>query len=51
MAAKFGVFVDETHDKLPSLYWLPKLHKLLMTNESRSLLIVVHVHILSCLDF
>ena len=27
MAAKFGVFVDEDHSKLPSLYWLPKLHK------------------------
>ena len=27
MAAKFGVFVDEDHNKLPTLYWLPKLHK------------------------
>ena len=27
MAAKFGVFVDEDHSKLPMLYWLPKLHK------------------------
>ena len=27
MAAKFGVFVDEDHSKLPKLYWLPKLHK------------------------
>ena len=27
MAAKFGLFVDEDHSKLPSLYWLPKLHK------------------------
>ena len=26
MAAKFGVFVDEDHSKLPTLYWLPKLH-------------------------
>ena len=26
-AAKFGVFVDEDHSKLPTLYWLPKLHK------------------------
>ena len=25
MAAKFGVFVD--HSKLPTIYWLPKLHK------------------------
>ena len=27
MAAKFGVFVDEDHSKLPTIYWLPKLHK------------------------
>ena len=26
MSAKFGVFVDEDHRKLPTLYWLPKLH-------------------------
>ena len=24
MAANFGVFVDEDHNKLPTLYWLPK---------------------------
>ena len=27
MAAKFWLFVDEGHSKLPTLYWLPKLHK------------------------
>ena len=27
MAAKFEVFVDEDHSKLPTIYWLPKLHK------------------------
>ena len=27
MAAKFGLVVDEDHSKLPTLYWLPKLHK------------------------
>ena len=27
MAAKFGAFVIEDHSKLPTLYWLPKLHK------------------------
>ena len=27
MAAKFWLFVDEDHSKLPTLYWLPKLHK------------------------
>ena len=27
MAAKFGLFVNEDHGKLPTLNWLPKLHK------------------------
>ena len=27
MAAKFMLFVDEDHSKLPTLYWLPKLNK------------------------
>ena len=27
MVAKFGVFVDEDHSKLPTLYRLPKRHK------------------------
>ena len=27
MAAKFGAFVDDDHSKLPSLNWLPILHK------------------------
>ena len=27
MAAKFWLFVDEDHSKLPTLYWLPILHK------------------------
>ena len=27
MAVKFGLFVDEDHSKLPTIYWLPKLHK------------------------
>ena len=27
MAAKFGVFVDEDHSKLPTLYLLPKPNK------------------------
>ena len=27
MAAKFVLFVDEDHSKLPTLYWLPKIHK------------------------
>ena len=27
MSGKFSVPVDEDHSKLPTLYWLPKLHK------------------------
>ena len=27
MTAKFVVFAGETQDKLPQLYWFPKLHK------------------------
>ena len=27
MVAKFGVFVDDDHSKLPTLYWLPNRHK------------------------
>ena len=27
MAAEFGLFVDEDHGGLRTLYWLPKLHK------------------------
>ena len=27
MVAKFGVFVDEDHSMLLTLYWLPKLYK------------------------
>ena len=27
MTTKFSVFVDEDQSKLPTLYWLPTLHK------------------------
>ena len=27
MTTKFGLFVDEDHSKLPTIYWLSKLHK------------------------
>ena len=33
LAAKFGLFVDEDHSKLPTLYWLHNLHK--RPNKSR----------------
>ena len=49
MAAKFELFVDEDHSKLPTIYWLPKLHK--RPYESRFMVILVHVLLLSCLFF
>ena len=47
MTAKFGVFVDEDHSKLPTLCWLPKLHS--RPYKSQLLLILSHVLLLSCL--
>ena len=44
---KFGVFVEENHGKLPTLYWLPKLRKKPLNHVL--LLILVHVLLLSCL--
>ena len=50
MAAKFGEFVNEDHSKLPTIYWLPKLHK--RPYKSRCfLLILVHVQLMSSLFF
>ena len=49
MAAKFGVFVDEDHCKLPTIYWLPKHHKLPF--KSQLLLLLVHILLLTCLYF
>ena len=46
---KFGLFVDEDHSKIPTLYWLPKLHK--WPYKSRFIAILVHVQLLSCLFF
>ena len=46
MAAKFGVFVVEDHSTLPTLYWLPKLHKRLISHDL--LLILVHVLLPIC---
>ena len=51
MAAKFGLFVDEDHRKLPTLYWLPKLQKRPLAISRVLLLILVHVQLLSCLFF
>ena len=49
MTAKFGVFVDEDHSKLPILYWLPKLHK--RPYKSRFIANSSYVQLLSCLLF
>ena len=39
----FGVFVDEDHCQLPTLYWLPKLH-------DRRILLLFLVHVLLLID-
>ena len=44
MAAKFGIFVNEKFDKIPTLSCLPKLHKI---QYHVLLLILVHVLLLS----
>ena len=49
MAAKFVVFVDKDHSRLPAIYWLPKLHKRPYIRVL--LLTLVHVQLLSCLFF
>ena len=54
MAAKFGLFVDEDHSKLPTLYWLPKLHKRpyksrFMANSSECTTTELSILLTSCL--
>ena len=54
MAAKFGLFVDEDHSKLPTLYWLPTLHKLpyksrFIANSSVFTTTELSIHLTSCL--
>ena len=34
MAAKFGLFVEEDHTKLPKLYWLPKIDFMLFLSDN-----------------
>ena len=34
MAAKFGLFVEEDHIKLPKLYWLPKRDNMLLLSDN-----------------
>ena len=46
MAAKVGIFVDEDHRKLHTLYWIPKLPK--RPYKSCLLLTLAHVLLLSC---
>ena len=47
MAAKFGVFVEVDNSKIPTFYWLLKIHKTFY--KSALLLILTHVLFLSCL--
>ena len=54
MAAKFGLFVDEDLSKLPTLYWLPKLHKRsyksrFIANSSECTTIESSIFFISCL--
>ena len=54
MAAKFGLFVDEDHSNLPTLYWLPKLHKRLyksslIANSSACISTELSILVTSCL--
>ena len=34
MAAKFGLFVEEDHIKLPKIYWLPKRDFMLFLSDN-----------------
>ena len=54
MVSKFGVFVDEDHSKLPTLYWLPKLHKRpyksrFIANSSSCTTVELSILLTSCL--
>ena len=54
MAALFGLFVDEGHSKLPTLYLLPKLHKQpyksrFIANSSACTTIELSILLTSCL--
>ena len=46
MAAKFSVFVDEDHSKLPTLYWLQNFIKYPLSHVL--LLTLAHELLLSC---
>ena len=55
MAAKFWVFVDEDHSRLPTLYWLPKLHKppyksRFIANSSSCTTTELYILLTSCLN-
>ena len=54
MTVKFGVFVDEDHSKLPTIYWLPKRHKrpyksCLIANSSSCTTTKLFILVTSCL--
>ena len=48
------MFVDEKHDKLPTLYWLPKLHKIpyklrFIANSSSLAITELSIRLITCL--
>ena len=54
MADKFGLLVDEDHSKLPTLYWLHKLHKRpyksrFIANSSACTASELSIFLISCL--
>ena len=54
MTVKFGVFNDNDHSKLPTLYWLPKLHKIhyksrFIANSSSCTTTELYIILTSCL--
>ena len=54
MAAKFGLFVDEDHSKLPMLYWLTKLHRrpyklCFIANSSACTITELSIRLTSCI--
>ena len=50
MAAKFVLFVEADHSKLPTLYWLPKLHKRrFIANSSACTTTELSILLTSCL--
>ena len=48
ITTKFTVRISKNQEKLPTLYWLPKLHK--RPYESRFIANSIHARLLNCLN-